>query len=112
ALFSNSLSRRYDISSGFSPAVLRDFATENRRLADTVRSWIAYVVEFKLGGLLLATALSFVAAAVFLFGGRRILGHLIDADPAKQAPSYLSRLSVAFWSTVLPASALAIFLAA
>ena len=112
ALFSNSLSRRYDIGSGLSPTVLRDLVTENRRLADTVRSWIVYVVEFRLGGLLLATALSFAAAAVFLFGGRRVLGHLIDADPARQSPSYLSRLSVAFWSTVLPASALAIFLAA
>jgi potassium efflux system protein len=112
ALFSSSLSRRYDISLGFSTAVLQEFVAENRRLAYTVRSWASYVVEHKLTRLLIATALSFAAAGVFLFGGRRILGHLIDADPARGTPSYLSRLSVAFWSTVLPSAALAIFLAA
>ena len=42
------------------------------------------------------------AAAVF----RRFF----DADPAASDPSYLSRLSVAFWSTLLPTAAVAMFL--
>src|SRR5690606_15812075 len=46
-----------------------------------------------------------------MIGGRRLFGNLFDADPIEQ-PSYLSRLSVAFWSTLLPSAALGVFLAA
>ena len=35
---------------------------------------------------------------------------MFDADPAAEDPSYLSRLSVAFWSTLLPTAAVGVFL--
>ena len=35
---------------------------------------------------------------------------LFEADPTAEDPSYLSRLSVAFWSTLLPTVALGAFL--
>ena len=51
-----------------------------------------------------------VAAAVLLVGGRRAFSRVFDADPlAEGDPSYLSRLSLAFWSTLLPTAALAAF---
>ena len=54
--------------------------------------------------------MALLAAAVLLIGGRRLFGRLIDADPAIEKPSYLSRLSVAFWSTLLPTAAVTVFL--
>ena len=60
---------------------------------------------------LIATFFALLAAAVLLVGGRRLFGRLIDPDPAIEKPSYLSRLSVAFWSTLLPTAAVTVFLA-
>ena len=48
---------------------------------------------------------------MLLVGGRRLFGGLFEADPAIENPSYLSRLSVAFWSTLMPTAAVGVFLA-
>lgn len=109
-LFSNTLSRRYDVSAAFSPEVLRDLTTENRRLYNSVSSWLRFVASYKLSATLLATFYALLAAGVLLFGGRWLFGSLYDADRETVEPSYLSRLSVAFWSTLLPSGALAMFL--
>ena len=111
-LFANTLSRRYDISVAVSPAVLKDFAAESTKLYNTVSSWLRFVFSFKLPSVLLATFYALLAAGVLLIGGRRLFGDMLLADPDKQEPAYLNRLSVAFWSTSLPAAALAVFLAA
>ncbi|TIX39164.1 MAG: mechanosensitive ion channel family protein, partial [Mesorhizobium sp.] len=37
-------------------------------------------------------------------------GRVFEADPSVEDPSYLSRLSVAFWSTLLPTLAVGVFL--
>ena len=65
---------------------------------------------FKLRSVLIATFFALLAAVVLLVGGRRLFGRLIDPDPAIEKPSYLSRLSVAFWSTLLPTAAVTVFL--
>lgn len=111
-LFANTLSRRYDISVALSSEVLADFATENRKLYQAVSSWLRFVVNFKLTAVLFATFLALAAALILLVGGRRLFGGLIVADPRVENPSYLSRLSVAFWSTLMPSAALAVFLVA
>src|SRR5690606_14535689 len=111
-LFTNELSRRYDISSALSGEVLGDLAAESSRLSATVSSWLRFVLNFKLQAVLLATFYALVAAGILMIGGRRLFGNIFDADPTIEEPSYLSRLSVAFWSTLLPSAALAVFLAA
>jgi small-conductance mechanosensitive channel len=111
-LFANTLSRRYDISMAVSPEVLKDFAAESTKLYNTVSSWLRFVFSYKLPSLLLATFFALLAAGVLLIGGRRLFGDMLLADPNKQEPSYLNRLSVAFWSTALPSAALSVFLAA
>jgi small-conductance mechanosensitive channel len=111
-LFASTLSRRYDISAAVSPAVLKDFAAEAGKVQNSVSSWLRFVVSYKLRWVLLATFFALLAAGVLLFGGRRLFGDMLLADPAKPEPSYLNRLSVAFWSTFLPSAALAVFLAA
>ena len=112
SLFSNSLSRRYDISMALSPDVLNDLGREGAKLQNAVSSWFRFLVTYKLKSALLATFYALLAAGVLLVGGRRLFSNLLHVDPDRKDPSYLSRLSVAFWSTLLPSAALAVFLAA
>jgi potassium efflux system protein len=109
-LFTNTLSRRYDISAALSPAVLQDFAVETSKLSQAVSSWVRFVINFKLQSVLMATFFAVLAAAVLLIGWRRLFGNLIIANPEIESPSLLNRLSVAFWSTLLPSATLAVFL--
>lgn len=109
-LFSNTLSRRYDIGAAFTQNVLRDIATETATLNSAVTSWLRFVFNYKLSSLLLATFFALVPAGALVLFGRRIVGRLFDADPANHEPSYMSRLSVTFWSTLLPTAALCVFL--
>ena len=109
-LFASQLTERYDLTEALNTDVLGDFRSELTRLSNTVWSWLLFVFRFKLTAVIIAGLISFAAAAVLFVGGRRLFGSLIFADPSVAEPSYLSRLSVAFWSTLLPALALAVFL--
>ena len=110
-LFANTLSKRYDISTALSAEVLTEFRDEISSLYRSFSGWLRFVYKFKLQAALLALFFSLAAAALLLFGGRRLLGSLYLRDPSRENPSYLSRLSVAFWSTLLPSAAVALFLA-
>ena len=110
-LFASLLTKRYDINYALVGEVVDDFYSEGTELWRTVTAWVRFVVQFKLRSVLIATFFALLAAAVLLIGGRRLFGRLIDADPAIEKPSYLSRLSVAFWSTLLPTAAVSVFLA-
>ena len=110
-LFSNTLSKRYDVNYALFDEVLSDLADELARLYATVASWLRFVIQFKLPSALGATFFALAAAAVLQIGGRRIFGRLITADPADPDPPYISRLSVAFWATFLRSSAIAVFFA-
>lgn len=111
-LFTNTLSRRYDISAALSPVVLSDFAIEAEKVYGAISSWLRFVIDYKLPAVLFATFFALVAAGVLFAGGKRLFGAMIEPDPAISEPSYLNRLSVAFWSTLLPSASLAVFLAA
>ncbi|RIK86884.1 MAG: mechanosensitive ion channel protein [Hyphomicrobiales bacterium] len=110
-LFANTLSRRYDISVAISPEVLKDVTVEAGKVYNAFSSWLRFVFSYKLHSVLLATFFALAAAGVLLIGGRRLFGDMLHADPLKKEPSYLNRLSVAFWSTLLPSAALVVFLA-
>ena len=111
-LFTDTLSKRYDILSALSPETFTDLVREAEDLYRAVWSWLRFVVAFKLQSALIATFLALAAAGLLLFGGRHIFAEMMDAEEIREAPSYLSRLSVAFWSTLLPSAALAVFLGA
>ncbi len=57
-----------------------------------------------------ATFFALLAALIILIAGRRIFGDFYRADPLADNPTYLARLSVAFWSTLLPSASFAVFL--
>lgn len=108
-LFANTLSKRYDVDYALFGEVAAVFTDEMARLYNTVASWLRFVVQFKLPSVLGATFFALAAAAVLMIGGRRVFGRLITADPADADPPYISRLSVAFWSTFLRSAAIAVF---
>ncbi len=110
-LFQNLLTRRYEINYALAGEVSRAFVSETGTFYRTVSSWLRFIVQFKLWPLLTATFFAVAAAAVLLIGGRRLFGDVFEADASVQDPTYLSRLSVAFWSTLLPTAALGAFLA-
>lgn len=109
-LFATQLTKHYNVSDALSSDMVGDFFAELEHLRQTVSSWLQFILRFKLNATLLAGFISFAAAAVLFYGGRRLFGSLIFADPLVENPSYFSRLSVAFWSTLLPSLALAVFL--
>lgn len=108
-LFARTLSKRYDLSFAFGQEVLGAFWTETGKLYNTFYYWLRFVVAYKLNAMLLATFFSLAAAIVIFIFGRRLVGPVMSRDPEIENPSYLSRLTVAFWSTLLPTLALFVF---
>ena len=109
-LFRNLLTKRYVLSDALSPQVFSDASDEFGNFYRAVSSWLGFAFKFKFQAVLAATLVALVVAVVLLVGGRRLFGRLFEADPTVEDPSYLSRLSVAFWSTLLPTLAIAAFL--
>lgn len=110
-LFAKTLSQRVDLNAALGSEVVSAANDQVISLGRIVNSWWRFVVTFKLNSFLAAAFFAFIAALVIQIGARRILGTLYDRDPTNEDPSYLSRLLVAFWSTVIPSAAVSAFLA-
>ncbi|OBQ89662.1 mechanosensitive ion channel family protein [Mesorhizobium sp. AA23] len=110
-LFRSVLTKRYELSDALSPQAFSDAHDQFTGLYKAVASWLTFALKFKFQAMLAATLMALALAAVLLIGGRRLFGRIFEADPSVEEPSYLSRLSVAFWSTLLPTVALGAFLA-
>jgi potassium-dependent mechanosensitive channel len=111
-LFANSLSQRVDVNFAFGGEVTGAAANEISALARQFSSWSRFVWKFRYQDILTATLFALLAAAFIVIGGRRMVGDLYRRDPEIAEPSYLSRLSVGFWSTLIPSISVAVFLAA
>lgn len=109
-LFRNLLTKRYVLSDALSPEVISDANSEFTGFYKAVSSWLTFAFKFKFQAVLAATLTALSLAAVLFVGGRRLFGRVFEADPSVEDPSYLSRLSVAFWSTLLPTLAVGVFL--
>ena len=77
----------------------------------TVGSWLTFAWNFKRLQLLSALFLSLCAALVLLLGTRKLFFPLIHREVLSEEPGYITRLSVAFWSTMIPTVAMAVFAA-
>lgn len=101
ALFAATLFKRTEIS----PSVLADagteFVGEITALSSSLAGWAIFVWNYKRLSMFGAVSLSVIAAVLFLWGGYRILGHRMERRAFSGEPSYLRRLSVAFWSTTI-----------
>jgi potassium efflux system protein len=111
-LFRNVLTKRYSLVDAFDGELLDDVHREYVGFYRAVSSWFTFVFQYKFQSVLAAAFFALIAAAVLLLGGRRVFSRLIHPDPAAEDPSYLHRLSVAFWSTLMPTAAVGVFLLA
>ena len=109
-LFQSLLTRRYDIDYALFFETVNAFQSEMGDLYTSVGSWWRFVWSFKLSSVLGVMICAALAAAVLRIGSNRIFGKVFEPDPTVEEPSYLSRISVAFWSTLLPTATLAVFL--
>lgn len=110
-LFRSVLTKRYELTDALSPQAFSDAHEQFTGLYKAVASWLSFAIKFKFQAMLAATLMALMLAVVLLVGGRRLFGRVFEPNPSIEEPSYLSRLSVAFWSTLLPSMALAVFLA-
>lgn len=111
-LFNRRLYKRYKISDALNAEVYAAFKEESRELSQLFSNWWQYISGFKLPSFFGSALLSLFVAAVLFFGGRRMFRGLLERDKGQTDPSYLSRLSVAFWSTFVQTVAVAAFFAA
>ncbi|MBV2143858.1 mechanosensitive ion channel [Falsochrobactrum sp. TDYN1] len=110
-LFTGTLSQRVDLDSALGSRVVTAARDQFAELGAILGSWWRFVITFKLNSFLAATFFAFAAALIIQRGARRVLGPLYKRDSAIEAPPYLSRLSVAFWSTAIPSGAVGAFFA-
>lgn len=105
-LFTNTLFKRTEIGPAMLSQALTALGEEGSDYVRTYGSWAKFVWTFKWQALLGWIFFSLLAALVFVPGAYRLFGGLIDRDPEDVDPPYTSRLSVAFWSTVIPTAAM------
>lgn len=109
-LFTERLFEHTEISGDVVDDALNAFSAEFNDFQRTVSSWFSFIWKYKRVPLGTAVTLSLAMALILLAGEYRLFGSLIRRDRTVSKPAYMSRFSVAFWSTILPALALAAFL--
>jgi len=110
-LFTSTLSHRVDVQSLLTSEVIYAYGHELQAITRLVTSWWHFAISFKWRSMVAAAFFAVIAALVLLIGGQRGVGHLYFRDSAIESPSYLSRLAVAFWSTLIQSLTVAVFLA-
>ncbi len=85
------------------------FVTEAAQLVRIVTSSAKFVWNFKRSQLLAALALSLISALILVRGAYRMFDPLIRRERSEENPAYITRLTLAFWSTVLPTISITIF---
>jgi len=105
-LFATTLFKRTEIGPSMLSEALIAMDAEVDAVIRTYGSWLKFVWAFKWQALLGWLFFALLAALVFVSGAYRLFGNLIARDPAVADPPYTSRLSVAFWSTIIPTMAM------
>jgi potassium efflux system protein len=109
ALFSSRLSRRHDLVAAFGPDLIADLKDRYGDVVRSVGSWASFAWRTKSSQMIAATGLSFTVALVFSLLGRRLMGRFIRRDRMANDPPYMSKLTTAFLSTLLPVVSLLLF---
>jgi potassium efflux system protein len=109
-LFAETLFKRTELSLSTFDDAGQAFVQETLNFRDALASWATFVWKFKRVSLFSAVFLSLAAALVFVSGGYRLFGRYFQRDEGIEKPSYISRLSIAFWSTMIRTLSVAAFL--
>ncbi|MGN7826375.1 mechanosensitive ion channel family protein [Agrobacterium radiobacter] len=110
ALFAATLFKRTEVSAQTLGDASSAFLTELTNLNNAFSGWASFVWNYKRLPMFGAVTLSIMAALLFLVGGYRFFGSRMDRRAFTGEPSYLRRLSVAFWSTMVQSLSLFLFL--
>jgi small-conductance mechanosensitive channel len=111
-LFTQTLFRHTELTPELFREAGQAFVHEVGNFRNTIGSWLSFAWRFKTLQLLGAIILSLAAGLLFLFGGYRLFGRFIRRENGAEKPTYIKRLSVAFWSTVIQTLSLSAFLIA
>ncbi|ANK92085.1 mechanosensitive ion channel MscS protein [Rhizobium sp. N6212] len=109
-LFADTLFRRTEISISVLDDAASAFVHEISEFSQALASWASFVWKFKRFPLFAAIFLSLASALILLSGSYRLFGSYLRRDEAVEDPSYIGRLSIAFWSTLIRTLALAVLL--
>ena len=101
-LFTTTLLRRTDAAGAFGADTLSAFTKELTSAYRSVVSRIQFMWNFRTQSLALASGLSALLGLGCYFIIRRIFAFAFSRTRREEEISYISRLSLAFWSTVIP----------
>jgi len=110
-LFTESLSRRYDITSAFSPQLIADWTERSQALERRVTSWASFTWRTKQGTVLVSALMILALALAAIWASRRTIVIWIERAEGDDPPSYFARMTNAFWYTLMPTLAFWSFLA-
>ncbi|HZG31206.1 MAG TPA: mechanosensitive ion channel family protein [Ensifer sp.] len=108
-LFTNTLLKKTDVTLDTLTEAASAFTEEKSDFLQSIGSWFRFIWTFKFYQLMSALFFSLLAALVIVTFSYRLLSPLVRRISGIEKPAYLSRLSVAFWSTILPTLALLVF---
>lgn len=110
-LFTDTLSRRYDITSAFSPQLIADLAERSAALERRVASWASFTWRTKQNTVLASVFMILALALVAIRASRRTIVIWIERAEGDDPPTYFARMTNAFWYTLMPTLAFWAFLA-
>ena len=111
-LFTDTLLKRTEINGQFFDEAGRALAIEVRNVDRIFESWLKFVWSFKFQQLMVASFLSSVISLLVAVVSLRVFGRFIERDGTVSEPGYLERLTVAFWSALIPTLALTLIFGA
>ncbi len=101
-LFANTLFRRTTANGVFSAENWKAFRDDIYKAWRTIASRLQFVGTFRMQSLLIAGGLSIALVLAVWWGFQRTLGRMLLMRQRDGELSYFGRLSLAFWSTVVP----------
>ncbi|MDB5525281.1 MAG: potassium efflux system [Rhizobium sp.] len=108
-LFTETLFRYTEINGQLLEDTVNAAGTETAQLWSRTASALDFMWKFKGQGLFITLGLMLVMGMVLIALVRSTFASFIRRDMAERDPSYTHRLAVAFWSTMIPSLAAAIF---
>ncbi|WP_075292735.1 mechanosensitive ion channel family protein [Pararhizobium arenae] len=110
-LFTNALLKHSEISWDMFRDASAALVTEGQAFRRTVGSWLTFAWSYKRFALLASIFLSLCAALVLVTATRRILDPLTRRRAELEEPGYITRLTAAFWTTMVPTLVATVFAA-
>lgn len=110
-IFANSLFRRTEVSGAISTKTWSAFTRELSSAWSHITSRFQFMYSFRTNELLTAIGLSLAIGIPAYFGIRAVFRLMLGLQDQQAENSYIARLSLAFWSTVIPSLAFGILLA-